>query len=257
MDRWSFVAIGTLVTAAAALLGCGGTVPPAAQAASEPSEESSDPQPPSPPPPAAPPVAEKPPPLAPPPPSPPPPAPVKRQREAKRPAAVPRSKHPDDAPPPPLPGTPIATPPEFARLEDGKSRIWVEVSRTVDVAENRSPGRVVYRLRGAAVLQRSDQLPLPTGFFNTPVERVQILPDGSNVDLVILLREEVVPNYRVVVTPRGMVLQVDFPRGASFGREEPPPAAEPSRPRAQRAPKARTLRRQREPGEDPPPMDDN
>ena len=175
-----------------------------------------------------PPVAPAPPPAPSPPPAPtaPVPTPPSRApagkvkpapRAVKRPAPVARAKRPVEEPPPPPAGTPIATSPGFSRLEDGKTRIWVEVSRNVDVAENRSPGRVVYRLRGAAVLQRSDQLPLQTGFFSTPVDRVQIVPDGGDVDLVITLREDAVPSYRVVETPRGIVLQVDFPRSAVFG----------------------------------------
>jgi hypothetical protein len=171
---------------------------------------------------------------------------------------VARVKRPAEEPPPPPSGTPIATSPGFSRLEDGKTRIWVEVSRNVEVAENRSPGRVVYRLRGAAVLQRSDQLPLQTGFFTTPVDRVQIVPDGGDVDLIITLREDAAPSYRVVETPRGIVLQVDFPRSAGFGRDETPAGPEPSRPRPKRTTKTQTLVRRHEPGDDaPPPMDDN
>ncbi len=108
--------------------------------------------------------------VAPPPPpprvEPPPPPPVAAKR-AKRPpppvkrAVAPRGKHPTVAPPPPV-GTPIATSPSFSRLEDGKSRIWIEVSDRVDVTETRVPGRVSYHLRGAALVPGTPQLSLPT-----------------------------------------------------------------------------------------------
>jgi hypothetical protein len=74
-----------------------------------------------------------------------------------------------------------------------------------------------------------------------------------------VLREEVVPNYRVVETPRGMVLQVDFPKAQSFGHEQPLPAEEPSRPHALRGTKTQTLGRHHEGSQRkdaPPPPDD-
>lgn len=213
------------------------------------------PAPPPAPAPAPPPPASTPPPASPPPPPAPPSrqlrrAPAAKVKPSKTGPQAPRGKRPHEEPPPPPAGTPIATSPGFSRLEDGKTRIWVEVSRNVDVAEIRSPGRVVYRLRGAAVLQRSDQLPLQTGYFATPVDRVQIVPDGGDVDLVIALREDLVPSYRVIETPRGIVLQVDFPRSVNFARIEAPAAPEPSRPPAKRSPTTHTLRRHHGSGED-------
>jgi hypothetical protein len=149
---------------------------------------------------------------------------------------APRGKRVADAPLPP-PGTPIASSPGFSRLEDGTSRIWIEVSRKVDVVETKGPSHVVYRLRGAAVVQRTNQLPLLTGFFSTPVERVQLVPQGPDLDLIVDLREASELAYRVVETPRGMVLQIDFPRSQTAVREETirdDNTSEPARPRATR-----------------------
>ncbi len=131
-----------------------------------------------------------------------------------------RVKHEVEVLPPP--GTPIASSPGFARLDDGTSRIWVEVTRKVEVLESKTPGRVVYRLRGTAVLQRTNQLPLLTGFFATPVDRVQLAQQGPDLDLIIELREVTDLTHRVVETPRGMVLQIDFPKStsASVANEE-------------------------------------
>jgi hypothetical protein len=156
------------------------------------------------------------------------------------------------------PGTPIASFPGFTRLDDGKSRIFVEVSKKVEVVERHGPARLVYRLRGTSVTQRTNGLPLITGFFNTPVERVQLVQNDADVDVVIDLREATEMKSQVIETPRGMVLWIDFPKSASFGREDG--AADAPRP----APVRRSNGTQRigaapPSGEDlpPPPMQSN
>jgi hypothetical protein len=154
----------------------------------------------------------------------------------------------------PLPGTPIASFPGFTRLDDGKTRIFVEVSKKVDIAEARTPGRVTYRLRGTTVLQRTNQMALVTGYFTTPVERVQLVPVGPDLDVVIELREVTEPTHSVVETPRGMVLWVDFPRSAAFGRADTPPEA--ARPRARRS-RQKLGSGPPPPDDAPPSMDDN
>ncbi len=108
--------------------------------------------------------------------------------------------------------TPIATLPAFRLLDDGSTRITVEVSRKVAVTEHKAQGRVVYSLAGVAVPGNNTRLPLPTGFFRTPVGRVEMVEQGGGSDLVIELREAVAPTYRVLDTPRGIVIQVDFQR---------------------------------------------
>jgi hypothetical protein len=113
------------------------------------------------------------------------------------------------------PGTPLATYPSFRLLDDGSSRVTLEVTRKVAVTEHKAKGRVVYSFAGAAVPGSNTRLGLPTGFFHTPVERVEAVGQGGGVDLVIELREDVQPTYRLLDTPRGSsVLQVDFPRPA-------------------------------------------
>ncbi|MEO7592646.1 MAG: AMIN domain-containing protein, partial [Byssovorax sp.] len=109
---------------------------------------------------------------------------------------------------------PIATLPAFRLLDDGSTRITVEVSRKVAVTEHKAQGRVVYSLAGVAVPGNNTRLPLPTGFFRTPVGRVEMVEQGGGSDLVIELREAVAPTYRVLDTPRGIVIQVDFQRPA-------------------------------------------
>ncbi len=150
-------------------------------------------------------------------------------------------------------GTPIASSPTFSRLEDGKSRIFIEVSRKVDVVESRTPGRVVYRLRGTVVVQHTNQLALPTGFFTTPVNRVQLVQEGPDLDVVIELREAATPTTLVTETPRGMALWIDIPRAIAYGRDDS--LAEPGRPRARRG--TTTQRIGGAASDDAPPTDDN
>jgi hypothetical protein len=140
-------------------------------------------------------------------------------------------------------GLPLASAPSFLRLDDGVTRVELEVSARVDVAENKAQGRIVYRLRGAQVGERTNQLPLPTGFFSTPVDRMQLIQQGPDVDLVIDLREASEPVQRVVETPRGIVLQVDFPKSVGFDRrhDQPPAPDTTSRERARRRSSTQTL----------------
>ena len=112
-------------------------------------------------------------------------------------------------------GTPIATYPSFRLLDDGSTRVTVEITHQVAVTEHKARGRIVYSLAGAAVPGSNTRLALPTGFFRTPVERIEVVAQTGGADLVIELREALEPTYRVLDTPRGsVVLQVDFPRGA-------------------------------------------
>ena len=145
--------------------------------------------------------------------------------------------------PSPLDGSPIASAPSFIRLDDGVTRVELEVSSRVDVAENKARGRVVYRLRGAQVGERTNQLPLLTGFFSTPVDRMQLVQQGPDVDLVIDLRETSEPIQRLVETPRGIVLQVDFPKSVGFDKrnEKQGPPETTSRDRARRRNATQTL----------------
>jgi hypothetical protein len=104
-------------------------------------------------------------------------------------------------------------------------------------------------------MQRTNELPLITAYFNTPVERVQMVQEGPDVDVVISLRETTEVTSRVIETPRGIVLWVDFPKSASFDRERDDPSrVEVDRPSVSRgvAPK-RLGAPAAGPGEDMPP----
>ena len=123
-------------------------------------------------------------------------------------------------------GTPIATYPSFRLLDDGSTRVTVEITHKVAVTEHKARGRVVYSLAGAVVPGSNTRLALPTGFFRTPVERIEVVGQAGGADLVIELREALEPTYRVIGTPRGsVVLQVDFPRSPdTASATDPEPA---------------------------------
>ena len=93
----------------------------------------------------------------------------------------------------------------------------------------------MYRLRGAFAPGAVSLLPLITGYFSTPVERAHIVQQGPDVDLIIELRRPSESAQRVIETPRGMVLQVDFPRVP--GDETPAPDRE----RARRGMETKTI----------------
>jgi hypothetical protein len=146
---------------------------------------------------------------------PPPPPPVEARPRGKRPppaAAAPKPRWRKGKQLPALEGLPVANAPAFFRLDDGSTRVSVECEAKVDISEHHAQGRLVYRLKGARVMQRTNQLPLLTGWFATPVERAQLVQNGPDVDLVIELREATTPVFRAVETPRGIVLQADFPK---------------------------------------------
>lgn len=115
-------------------------------------------------------------------------------------------------------------------LDDGGSRVFVEVNQKVEVTERKDQGRVVYALRGAHIAAANGGRPLLTSFFATPVAEVALAEQGGGTDVVITLRAPVTPAHRLVDTPRGVVLQVDFLPGAPAptGSKRLQEAAEPA-----------------------------
>jgi hypothetical protein len=110
------------------------------------------------------------------------------------------------------PNAAIATYPGFKLLDDGTSRVFVEVNRSVAITETKTPTSVVYRIKGTVTPIRTNRLPLPTDFFRTPVSRIELKPDGDDMDLVIDLREATSVEHRVIDVEGGVLLQVDFGR---------------------------------------------
>jgi hypothetical protein len=126
------------------------------------------------------------------------------------------------------PNAAVATFPGFRLLPDGKSRIYVELTKPVSVAERRAAGALVYLIHDARVPVRNNRNALITTHFPTPVGRARLLSAGPDVELVIDLRQAGSATYKVVAGENGGArLEVDFAAGeypATPGLFEPPAA---------------------------------
>ena len=125
----------------------------------------------------------------------------------------------------------IATFPGFRLLPDGKTQLYVELSRPCSVNEKRQGGTLVYVLRGARVVARNNKNALITTHFPTPMDRARLRSAGDDLEVVIDLRADVTAAYEVVPSDGGTArLQVTFPAGsfppAAPRRFEPGPARE-------------------------------
>jgi hypothetical protein len=109
-------------------------------------------------------------------------------------------------------GDPRATFPGFRVFKDGSSRVFVEVSGHVPVAETNSQGLLTFRFDGVKVPERVNQLDLPTQFFDTPVTLVQMRQGDAGAELRIHVRRDVKPKVHLKRTENGTVLSVDFPK---------------------------------------------
>lgn len=103
-----------------------------------------------------------------------------------------------------------ATYPGFRVLDEDKrtSIVLVEVSRDVDVKEQKAEGRLVYMLAGTTVSEKTNRLPLVATAFGTAVSRVRLEQAGADAMLVIETRSPVTANHRVVQTDNGIRLEV-------------------------------------------------
>jgi hypothetical protein len=130
----------------------------------------------------------------------------------------------------PRPGAPVATFPGFRLLPNGGSRIYVELTKNVNVELRKTNGALVYTLRGAQVLSRNNKNALITTHFATPVARARLVPSGLDLELVIDLRKAVDATHQVVAADNGTVrLEIDFPPGdypLAPGLFEPPPGGQ-------------------------------
>jgi hypothetical protein len=112
-------------------------------------------------------------------------------------------------------------------LPSGGSRIYVELTKNVNVEERKTNGAIVYILRGAQVLSRNNKNALITTHFATPIARARLVPAGMDLELVIDLRKAVDATHQVVAADNGTVrLEIDFPPGdypLAPGLYEPPP----------------------------------
>lgn len=109
---------------------------------------------------------------------------------------------------------PIATLPGFEMLPEGGSRLFVQLTSNVQVAEKTVAGGVTYVLKGAHVAKRNNENALVTVHFNTPVSRARLMPAGGDLHFVVDLRQNVKPTWKLVPAKDGAsVLEIDFPGG--------------------------------------------
>lgn len=111
------------------------------------------------------------------------------------------------------PNTPLATYPGFRMLKDGRSEVWVQISKKVTVTPSVAAGHATFVLSGVDVGIHNNTNPLVTEYFDTPLARARLKRDGNGAQLVLELREAVSPTHRIVDGPRGtMILYVDLPK---------------------------------------------
>lgn len=121
---------------------------------------------------------------------------------------------------------PEASFPGFEMLPDGGSRVFVDITRKVEVVEHVSPGLVTYTLKGVHVPSSNDQNALETYYYNTPVVRAKLRKAKKETDLFIQLRGDAQPTFRIVDMRSGAVrLEVDFKPGSFAASEKDPPPA--------------------------------
>lgn len=105
--------------------------------------------------------------------------------------------------------------PAFSATEGGGSRIAVHLSAVVPVEEHKAAGSVTYILKGAHVRRGNDTNPLVTVHFNTPVLQARLVPHGADLHVVIDLRSEATPTFKMSPATQGTTaeLEVAFPKG--------------------------------------------
>jgi hypothetical protein len=109
----------------------------------------------------------------------------------------------------------VATYPGFQMRDDGGSRVFVNLTKSVDVEEHKAAGVVTYLLKGARVVHRNNENALVTVLFNTPVTRAKLTdaPGHKGILLVIDLRGDASPTYKLDTADGATRLIVDFPQG--------------------------------------------
>jgi hypothetical protein len=122
------------------------------------------------------------------------------------------------------PNAAVAKLPGFEILPNGKSRVFVQLSKTPVVEEKRGAGgALMYVLKDVHVERRNNTNPLLTMHWNTPVSRAQLVPSGSDLQFVIDLRTPVAPEWKLVNAEGGAsVLMIEFASGSYLSRRSEP-----------------------------------
>jgi hypothetical protein len=130
---------------------------------------------------------------------------------------------------------PIAIMPGFSMRSDGTSVVYVELTAAPQVEEHVARGFVTYVLKDTSIDRANNKNPLETAFYNTPVLRAHLRGKKKEPDaeLVIELRADVKPTYKLLTEKGQARLEVVFPAG-QYARPDLDPADVPRRARAPR-----------------------
>jgi hypothetical protein len=140
--------------------------------------------------------------------------------------------------------------PGFEQVNDGGSRLFVQLSQSVPVEERKTPGGITYVLKGASPRVWNNTNALVTIHFNTPVSRARLVPQGHDLHFIVELRAGVTPTWKMneaqdktamlaIDFPKGDYLQLGTAEGAGQPSTPPPPRAARGPRRGTRAPAAR------------------
>jgi hypothetical protein len=91
-------------------------------------------------------------------------------------------------------------------LQDGRSEVWLRVTRQVTVSTRRGKHEIIYLIEGAQVGVENNTNPLVTTHFNTPVSRAYLRRVKRGAELVVVLREPVTPTYTTISEPGGTMV---------------------------------------------------
>ncbi|HET9955811.1 MAG TPA: hypothetical protein VFQ61_14975 [Polyangiaceae bacterium] len=120
----------------------------------------------------------------------------------------------------------------FRDLGAGRAIVFVELTDRVEVSVSQKGTEVVYELKGAVVRLKNNQNPLVTSAFSsnllsarlTPIGKMQKAPKAKaakprdkstaqGVQLILKLRQPVVPAYKFIERSTGVVFEITIPAG--------------------------------------------
>lgn len=112
--------------------------------------------------------------------------------------------------------------PGFDMIKEGGSRIYVDLSKRVQVDEQLATGTITYVFKDARVDSYNDTNPLELFYFDTPAVRARMHVVKKDVVLTVVLRADVKATTRMVDTPQGARFEIDFPAGSYAEKSAPP-----------------------------------
>lgn len=142
------------------------------------------------------------------------------------------------------PDGPVASLLGFEAIQDGGSRIYVELTGNVTVTQHESKGQLVFVLEGAQIRTGNTQNSLELYYHDTPVLRAKLRkakPDKkdkkekkpkkiADTELILEMKSDVKPTQRLVEGHKGTYrLEVDFPAGNYRPVEGTPPPKNPEK----------------------------